>query len=84
MALDVQGELNRLAGTTGLGEALAARTWAGVGCPEGYEVVGALNWKAYHVGADEHREKWLELQGVCNFLASTTGLGVAGALAAIP
>lgn len=41
--LEVQGELNRLAGTSGLGEARAANVYAGT---TGLETVGALNAKA--------------------------------------
>jgi hypothetical protein len=74
MPLEVQGELNRLAHTTGLGEAAAACVYAGI--PIGTETVGALNAKNGTVG--------IELQGVCNALAGTDGLGVAGALASIP
>ena len=47
MALDVQGELNRLAGTSGLGESRAANVYAGT---TGLETVGALNTKASSVG----------------------------------
>lgn len=71
---EVQGELNRLAKTTGLGEAGAACVWAGI--PIGRETVGALNVKAGTSGRD--------MQGVCNTLAGTNGLGVVGALIAIP
>lgn len=73
--MELQGELNRLAGTSGLGPAAAACLWAGVAVGT-FEVVGALNYKAGTVG--------LELQGVCNALAGTVGLAPPGALAVIP
>lgn len=73
MALEVQGELNRLAKKSGQGEALAANTYAGT---DGLDVVGALNSKAGTSG--------LDLQGVCNALAGTSGLGVPEALSRIP
>lgn len=72
--MEVQGELNRLAKTVGLGEAAAACLYAGIAI--GTEVVGALNAKNGTVG--------MELQGVANALAGTDGLGVAGALSSIP
>lgn len=71
--MEIQGELNRLAGTDGLGEALAANIWAGT---IDLETVGALNALAETDG--------LDMQSVCNVLASTNGLGVALALAGIP
>lgn len=73
MAMELQGELNRLAKTSGLGEAAAACVWAGI--PIGTETVGALNTLAGTSG--------LDLQGVCNVLAGTTGLGAPAALATI-
>lgn len=73
MALEVQGELNRLAKTSGQGEALAANLYAGT---TGLETVAALNAKALKSG--------LDMQGVANALAGTSGLGVAEALSRIP
>jgi len=79
MPLDLQGELNRLAGTSGLGAAAAANAWAGT---TGLEVVGALNAKAR-----DDLDSWpfdQDLQGVCNALAGTDGLAPPGALSTIP
>jgi hypothetical protein len=80
--MDLQGELNRLASLDGAGAALAARTYAE--CPYDYDVVGALNYLAFAEPGDEHRELWLDLQGVCNELAGTSGLGAPEALSRIP
>lgn len=71
--MELVGELNRLAGTTGLEEAGAANAWAGT---VGLETVGALNAKAGTSG--------LGLDGVCNQLAGTEGLGAPEALSRIP
>lgn len=79
--MELQGELNRLAGTDGVGPALAARTWAD--CPRDYDVVGCLNYLAFADEDGEHRELWLDLQGVCNYLAETDGLGAPEALSRI-
>lgn len=70
---EMQGELNRIIGTFGIGEAKAANIWAGT---TGLETVGALNVKNGTFG--------LECQEVCNQLAGTKGLGVIGALSRIP
>jgi hypothetical protein len=75
--LETQGELNRLAHTVGVGEQLAANIYAGT---TGYEIVAALNIKAGNTGP----LTWKDLQGVCNQLAGTSGLGVAEALSKIP
>jgi hypothetical protein len=72
---DVQGELNRIAGTWGLGEAGAANIIAGT---TGLDVVGALNT---YVG--NTMPNWLDLQGVANQMANTSGLGVAQALSLV-
>lgn len=69
LLMDVQGELNRLAGTSGLGAAKAANVWAGT---SGLDLVGALNAKA--------GTKGLGAAGAANHIAGTTGLDVAGAL----
>lgn len=61
---DLLGELNRAAGTTGLGFSGACNALAGT---TGLEGVGALNAKAGTSG--------LDLDGVLNRLAGTTGLG---------
>lgn len=79
--MDLQGELNRLAGLDGVGAAQAARTYAN--CPFDYDVVGALNYLAFADETGEHREDWLDLQGVCNVLAETEGLGAPEALSRI-
>lgn len=79
--MDLLGELNRLAGTDGLGAAAAARIYAE--CPYDYDMVGALNYKAFADQDGEHRELWLDLQGVCNVLAGTEGLGAPEALSRI-
>jgi hypothetical protein len=47
-------------------------------------VVGALNYAAFADEDGEHREAWLDLQGVCNELAGTSGLGAPEALSRIP
>lgn len=70
--MDVQGELNRIAGTDGLAEAAAANEYAGT---VGLDVVGALN--------EANGSEDLDLQGVANALAGTTGLGVPEALSRI-
>lgn len=73
---DIAAELNRLAngGTyrtpnVAVGDQLAANQWAGTA---GRDTVAALNVKAASSG--------LEMQGVCNLLAGTVGLGVLEAL----
>lgn len=76
----VTAELNRLANggtypTSPInykGNAGAANAWAGT---TGYETVGALNKKAGNAAA-----AYLDLDGVCNQLAGTTGLGAPEAL----
>jgi hypothetical protein len=73
---DLQAELNRLAGTTGLDSPGAANVIAGT---TGLDLVGALNVKAGTTG--------LEMNGVCRLLAATyggnAGLDAQGALASI-
>lgn len=69
---ELQAELNRLAGTTGLDAQGAANVYAGT---SGFDLVGALNVAA----GTAH----LELQGVLNALAGTTGLGPNAAASAI-
>lgn len=73
--MDVQGELNRIAGTTGLAEAGAANAYAGT---SGLETVGALN-----VAAGNSLIDYKDLQGVANQLAGTVGLGTPLALSMI-
>lgn len=75
----VTAELNRLAYGSGTsyptefeGDAGAANHWAGT---TGLEVVGALNAKAGLTGSNMQ-----ELDGVCNVLAGTSGLGAPEAL----
>jgi hypothetical protein len=65
---DLLGELNRLAGTTGLGFSAACNVYAGTTALEG---VGALNVKAGTSG--------LDLEGVLNRLAGTSGRGALAA-----
>ena len=74
--LDIQGELNRIAGTSGLGESAAANDIAGT---SGLDVVGALNT---HLG--NTRPNWKDMQGVANQMAGTEGLGTADALSRVP
>jgi hypothetical protein len=61
-------ELNRLAGTTGLDEQGAANAWADT---TGLATVGALNIKA---SSSRTRDKFKDINGICNELAGTTGL----------
>ena len=61
---ELQYNLNRLAGTTGLDAQRAANIWAGV---SGKDLVGALNAKAGTTGKD--------IQGALNSIAGTSGLG---------
>lgn len=67
--------MNRLAKTTGLAAQGAANVWAGT---QNLELVHALNVKAGNT-----LPNFLELAGVLNQLAGTTGLGVDAAAAAI-
>lgn len=71
--MEVQGNLNRLAGTSGLGEAGAANTWAAT---TDLELQGALNAKAGTSG--------LASQACANKIAGTSDLAIAGALDSIP
>jgi hypothetical protein len=76
--MEVQGELNRIANTVGLGEALAANIIASsltATTVRGMETVGALNLAAGTVG--------LDMQGAANDLAGTVGLGTALALSKV-
>jgi hypothetical protein len=70
-------ELNRLAGTTGLDEQGAANAWAST---TGMPTVGALNIKAQ---AGRTRDKFKDIDGICNELAGTTGLAAPAALRSI-
>jgi hypothetical protein len=70
-------ELNRLAGTSGLDEQGAANAYAST---TGMPTVGALNIKAQ---AARTRDKFKDLDGICNELASTTGLAAPAALRSI-
>jgi hypothetical protein len=70
-------ELNRLAGTSGLDEQGAANAYAGT---TGMPTVGALNIKA---SSSRTRDKFKDLDGICNELASTTGLAAPAALRSI-
>lgn len=71
---EFQYELNRIAHTTGLGEAEAANRIAGT---TDLEVVAALN-----VAAGTEAEDY-DLVGACNALAGTTGLGAPAALSKV-
>ncbi len=73
--LSVQGQLNRIAGTTGLGSQGAANVIAGT---TGLATVGALNT---YMGNDI--SEWRDLMGVANQMAGTTGLGTALALSKV-
>ena len=93
MALGVYGttlndELNRLAngGTYRLmsamvDQALAAKQWATQRSvtPTITDTVGVLN----EIAGNTDKSKWLDFNGVCNQLASTSGLAVAQALRGI-
>ena len=81
-------ELNRLAngGTyraagTMVAEALAARQWAAQRSVTltVTDTVGVLN----EIAGITNRNNWLDYSGICNYLASTTGLPAAQALRAI-
>ena len=81
-------ELNRLAngGTyraagSMVAEALAARQWAAQRSVTltVTDTVGVLN----EIAGITSRNDWLDYSGVCNYLASTTGLPAAQALRAI-
>ena len=77
----LQYHMNRKAGTLvgdvpTLDAQGAANIWAGT---SGLAIVGALNVKAANVFPN-----YLELAGVLNQLAGTTGLGMDGAAAMIP
>lgn len=90
MALGVYGttlndELNRLAngGTYRLmsamvDQALAAKQWATQRSvtPKTTDTVGVLN----EIAGNTDKSKWLDFNGVCNQLASTSGLAAAQAL----
>jgi len=93
VALGVYGttlndELNRLAngGTYRLMSemvdmALAAKQWAAQRSvtPTTTDTVGVLN----EIAGNADKSKWLDFNGVCNQLASTSGLAAAQALRAI-
>jgi len=93
VALGVYGttlndELNRLAngGTYRLMSemvdmALAARQWATQRSvtPKTTDTVGVLN----EIAGNTDKSKWLDFSGVCNQLASTSGLAAAQALRAV-
>jgi hypothetical protein len=74
-------ELNRLAGITDVAKYLdeqgAANAYAGT---TGMPTVGALNIKA---SSSRTRDKFKDLDGICNELASTTGLAAPAALRSI-
>jgi hypothetical protein len=86
MALGIAGssltaELNRLAGITNVAQYLdeqgAANAWAET---TGLATVGALNIKA---DAARTRDKFKDIDGICNELAGTTGLAAPAALRSI-
>ena len=74
-------ELNRLAGITDVAQYLdeqgAANRWAST---TGLSTVGALNIKA---SASRTRDKFKDIDGICNELAGTTGLAAPAALRSI-
>ena len=74
-------ELNRLAGITDVASFLdeqgAANAWAGT---SGMPTVGALNIRAQ---AGRTRDKFKDIDGICNELAGTTGLAAPAALRSI-
>jgi len=76
--MDIQGELNRIAGTSGVGSALAANLIASAitaTTVRGLAIKGALNLAAGTTG--------LDTKGAANALAGTTGLGTPAALALV-
>jgi len=93
VALGVYGttlndELNRLAngGTYRLmsemvDQALAAKQWAAQRSvtPTTTDTVGVLN----EIAGNADKSEWLDFSGVCNQLASTSGLAAAQALRAV-
>jgi hypothetical protein len=74
-------ELNRLAGITDVAQYLdeqgAANAWAET---TGMPTVGALNIKA---DPTRTRDKFKDINGICNELAETTGLAAPAALRSI-
>lgn len=76
--MEVQGELNRLAGTSGLGENRAAAIWVGLDPNLGYSLQYLLNYEAGTLATP------LASQGAANVIAGTEGLGLKAALAEIP
>jgi hypothetical protein len=74
-------ELNRLAGITDVAQYLdeqgAANRWAST---TGLSTVGALNIKA---SSSRTRDKFKDIDGICNELAGTTGLAAPAALRSI-
>jgi hypothetical protein len=74
-------ELNRLAGITDVAQYLdeqgAANRWAST---TGLGTVGALNIKA---SSSRTRDKFKDIDGICNELAGTTGLAAPAALRSI-
>jgi len=74
-------ELNRLAGITDITKYLdeqgAANAWAST---TSLATVGALNIKA---SASRTRDKFKDIDGICNELAGTTGLAAPAALRSI-
>jgi hypothetical protein len=77
-------ELNRLANSgtyptrdNFLAEGGAAAAWAGI---PGYDLLGSLNLKA---DPSRTRDNFKDLNGICNELASTTGLEAVTALRSI-
>lgn len=76
--LELEGVLNQLAGTTGLGAAGAANVWAGT---KNLELVAALNVKAGNL-----QGHLLEFEGVCTQLngGKLSGVGALNQLAAVP
>lgn len=75
-ATQAQGELNRLAKTSGLGPNRAAAIWVGIDPTLGYSLQYLLNVKAGTNG--------LSSQGAANVIAGTNGLALRGALSTIP
>jgi hypothetical protein len=74
---DLQGELNRLAGTNGLAPQGAANVWAGT---SGLGLVAALNIKAGNTTIAGYKG----LNEVCNMIAGTVSLEAVGALQKMP
>jgi hypothetical protein len=78
MAKELQGELNRLAGTVGKAEQGAANAWAGT---SGLATPAALRVKALALGKTVPHKA--DTAAILNIIAGTTGLDAPGAASKI-